>query len=127
MRVGRQVGVRFFGLPRALLSGITLVACDTKGRRCDTLQTLGNGRRTKISGPQSPFRALVTEQIGESMPVPARTSGNDIVRIIVAIILPPVGVAMQVGFTTQFWINVLLTLLGYIPGIVHAVWIIARR
>jgi len=61
------------------------------------------------------------------MPVPARTSGNDIVRIIVAIILPPVGVAMQVGFTTQFWINVLLTLLGYIPGIVHAVWIIARR
>ena len=61
------------------------------------------------------------------MPVPARISGNDIVRIIVAIILPPVGVAMQVGFTTQFWINVLLTLLGYIPGIVHAVWIIARR
>ena len=61
------------------------------------------------------------------MPVPARTSGNDIVRIIVAIILPPVGVLMQVGFTTQFWINVLLTLLGYIPGIVHAVWIIARR
>jgi uncharacterized membrane protein YqaE (UPF0057 family) len=27
----------------------------------------------------------------------------------------------------QFWLNILLTLLGYIPGIVHAVWIIARR
>jgi uncharacterized membrane protein YqaE (UPF0057 family) len=34
---------------------------------------------------------------------------------------------MQVGFATQFWINLLLTLLGYLPGVIHAVWIIARR
>ena len=26
----------------------------------------------------------------------------------------------------QFWINVLLTILGYVPGIVHAVWVIAK-
>jgi uncharacterized membrane protein YqaE (UPF0057 family) len=32
-----------------------------------------------------------------------------------------------VGFGGQFWLNILLTLLGYIPGIVHAVWIIAKR
>ncbi len=51
----------------------------------------------------------------------------DIVRIIFAIILPPLGVFLQVGIGAQFWINILLTLLGYIPGIVHAIWIIARR
>lgn len=51
----------------------------------------------------------------------------DILRIIIAIILPPLGVFLQVGIGAQFWINILLTLLGYIPGIVHAVWIIARR
>ena len=51
----------------------------------------------------------------------------DILRIILAIILPPVGVFLQVGIGPQFWINILLTLLGYIPGIVHAVWIIAKR
>lgn len=51
----------------------------------------------------------------------------DIVRIILAIILPPVGVFLQVGLGIHFWINILLTLLGYIPGIVHAVWVIARR
>jgi len=51
----------------------------------------------------------------------------DIVRILVAILLPPLGVFMQVGLTRHFWLNVLLTLLGYIPGIIHAVWIIARR
>ena len=51
----------------------------------------------------------------------------DIVRIIFAILLPPLGVFLQVGIGAQFWINILLTLLGYIPGIIHAVWIIARR
>jgi uncharacterized membrane protein YqaE (UPF0057 family) len=56
----------------------------------------------------------------------AATSG-DILRIILAVLLPPLGVAMQVGLTAQFWINVLLALLGYVPGVVHAVWIIATR
>jgi len=51
----------------------------------------------------------------------------DIIRIILAILLPPAGVLLQVGLGPQFWLNILLTLLGYIPGIVHAVWIIATR
>lgn len=51
----------------------------------------------------------------------------DVVRILVAILLPPLGVFLQVGIGIHFWLNILLTLLGYIPGIVHAVWIIAKR
>jgi len=51
----------------------------------------------------------------------------DIIRIIFAILLPPLGVFLQVGLGGAFWLNILLTLLGYIPGIVHAVWVIARR
>ena len=54
-------------------------------------------------------------------------TGGDILRIITAILLPPLGVFLQVGIGAQFWINIILTILGYIPGIVHAVWIIARR
>ncbi len=51
----------------------------------------------------------------------------DLIRIILSILLPPLGVFLQVGIGLQFWINILLTILGYIPGIVHAIWIIARR
>ena len=51
----------------------------------------------------------------------------DIVRIILAIILPPLGVFMQEGLKKHFWLNILLTILGYIPGMVHATYIIARR
>ncbi|BAT55750.1 stress induced hydrophobic peptide [Nostoc sp. NIES-3756] len=51
----------------------------------------------------------------------------DLVRILCAIFLPPLGVFLQVGLGKDFWINILLTFLGYIPGIVHAVWVIARK
>jgi uncharacterized membrane protein YqaE (UPF0057 family) len=54
-------------------------------------------------------------------------STADLLRILLSILLPPLGVFLQEGIGTQFWINVLLTLLGYVPGLVHAVWIIARR
>lgn len=51
----------------------------------------------------------------------------DIIRIIFAIILPPLGVFLQVGLTKHFWINILLTLLGYIPGVIHALWVILKK
>ena len=51
----------------------------------------------------------------------------DLIRILIAIVLPPLGVFLQVGLGKDFWINILLTLLGYFPGIIHAVWIIARK
>ena len=50
----------------------------------------------------------------------------DFLRILVAILLPPLGVFLQVGLRGAFWLNILLTILGYIPGIVHAVYIIAK-
>jgi uncharacterized membrane protein YqaE (UPF0057 family) len=57
----------------------------------------------------------------------SRVHHMDILRIVLAVLLPPLGVFLQVGLGFHFWLNILLTLLGYIPGIVHAVWIIARR
>lgn len=51
----------------------------------------------------------------------------DFIRILLSILLPPLGVFLQVGIGFHFWLNILLTLLGYVPGIVHAVWIIATR
>jgi uncharacterized membrane protein YqaE (UPF0057 family) len=50
----------------------------------------------------------------------------DFWRIIVSIILPPLGVFWQVGLPKHFWINVLLTILGYVPGLVHAIWVIVK-
>jgi uncharacterized membrane protein YqaE (UPF0057 family) len=51
----------------------------------------------------------------------------DILRILLSILVPPLGVFLTVGIGLHFWLNLLLTLLGYVPGIVHAVWVVLRK
>lgn len=52
---------------------------------------------------------------------------TDPIKIIFAILLPPLGVFMEVGFKGHFWLNILLTLLGFIPGIIHALYVIIKH
>lgn len=51
----------------------------------------------------------------------------DVIRIVLSVIIPPIGVFLQVGLGLQFWLNILLTLLGYFPGLIHAIWVILRK
>jgi len=51
----------------------------------------------------------------------------DIIRILIAVLLPPLGIFLQVGIGKHFWINIILTICGYLPGIIHAVYIIAKK
>ncbi len=51
----------------------------------------------------------------------------NLLRIIFSVIIPPLGVFFTVGLGGAFWLNIVLTLLGYIPGLIHAIWIIAKR
>ncbi|CCR40683.1 hypothetical protein SA63_0030 [Salmonella enterica subsp. enterica serovar Agona str. 63.H.87] len=48
-------------------------------------------------------------------------------RIVFTIILPPLGVLLGKGFGWAFILNILLTLLGYIPGLIHAFWVQMRH
>jgi len=45
-------------------------------------------------------------------------------KIILAILLPPVAAYLQVGATKHLWINIILTLLWGIPGMIHALWLV---
>ncbi len=47
-----------------------------------------------------------------------------LLKIILAILLPPLGVAVDEGLSKNFWICVVLTLLGYIPGILFALYVL---
>jgi uncharacterized membrane protein YqaE (UPF0057 family) len=51
----------------------------------------------------------------------------DPVKVIAAILLPPLGVFLEVGLKGHFWLNILLTLLGFIPGIIHALYVILKK
>jgi len=45
-------------------------------------------------------------------------------KIILAILLPPVAAYLQVGATKHLWINIVLTLLWGVPGMIHALWLV---
>lgn len=47
-----------------------------------------------------------------------------VVKILLSIFLPPVAAFLQVGISTHFWINIALTLLGGVPGVIHALWLV---
>ena len=51
----------------------------------------------------------------------------ELLLILIALVLPPLAVFLTCGICKHFWINIVLTLLGYIPGVVHAVWYIAKN
>ncbi|MGV3585392.1 MAG: YqaE/Pmp3 family membrane protein [Adhaeribacter sp.] len=51
-------------------------------------------------------------------------SGSNIVEIIFAILIPPVGVFLHEGINNRFWISLLLTILFFIPGMIYALLVV---
>lgn len=52
---------------------------------------------------------------------------TDAFKVVFALLLPPLGVFLEVGLTLHFWLNLLLTLLGYVPGVIHAFYVIVKH
>ncbi|PKA54616.1 Hydrophobic protein RCI2A [Apostasia shenzhenica] len=48
------------------------------------------------------------------------------IDILLAVILPPLGVFLRFGCKSEFWICLLLTILGYLPGIIYAVYVLTK-
>ena len=51
---------------------------------------------------------------------------NKLVLIIIAILLPPLAVFLNKGVGKDLLINIVLCLLFWIPGLVHALWVVTR-
>jgi len=51
---------------------------------------------------------------------------NKVVLIIIAILLPPVAVFLKKGAGKDLIINIVLCLLMFIPGVVHAIWLTTK-
>ncbi|KOP25738.1 hypothetical protein AMR41_13565 [Hapalosiphon sp. MRB220] len=49
-----------------------------------------------------------------------------LLRYLLGFLLPPVGIFLTYGISTTLVINILLTLLGWLPGAIHGVWAIAK-
>lgn len=72
-----------------------------------------------LFGTNSPSAALILHTDGEK-------EGSEIMAIIIliaTILLPPLGVALKHGLTATTLLNLVLTLLGFIPGLIHGLYV----
>jgi uncharacterized membrane protein YqaE (UPF0057 family) len=49
---------------------------------------------------------------------------NKLLMVIIAILLPPVAVGLKRGIGLALVINIVLCLLFYLPGLLHALWVV---
>ena len=47
----------------------------------------------------------------------------ELIALIATVLLPPLGVALKKGLGTDFWINLILTLIFFVPGLIHAIYV----
>ncbi|KAF8067640.1 hypothetical protein FPV67DRAFT_1492702 [Lyophyllum atratum] len=52
---------------------------------------------------------------------------SDVILIIVAILFPPAAAGIITGCSCDLLINICLTILGYLPGHIHAFWLIYKK
>ena len=50
---------------------------------------------------------------------------NKVLQVIVALFIPPLAVYMKKGrIDNAFWINIVLCILGGLPGVLHALYVV---
>ncbi len=50
-----------------------------------------------------------------------------LLKIALGVLVPPLGVFLVYGISATLLINVGLTLLGYVPGMIHGLWAIVKH
>ena len=51
---------------------------------------------------------------------------NQLLLVIIAILLPPLAVFLKAGAGRDLLINIILCLIFWIPGILHALWVVTK-
>ncbi|HIK56675.1 MAG TPA: YqaE/Pmp3 family membrane protein [Synechococcales cyanobacterium M55_K2018_004] len=50
-----------------------------------------------------------------------------LLKIVLAVVLPPAAVFLAYGLSITLLINIGLTLIGWVPGVIHAVWALQKQ
>lgn len=80
-------------------------------------------KRERIHEAKSAIKDFKTESKAGNAP-----STNQLLLIILAIILPPLAVYLHEGvINSKFWLDLLLTLLFFIPGVIYALIVVLAK
>ncbi|ODM90537.1 Plasma membrane proteolipid 3 [Orchesella cincta] len=94
-----------------------------EGSPCSAIATLGEISLPKIHGiPQRQKVWHLTLSTTNNM-----VTAEEICMIILALVFPPLGVFLAAGCGLDLCINILLTMLGFLPGVAHAFYVLIRE
>ena len=80
-------------------------------------------RRERIKEAKSEIKNFKAEKKASSEP-----STNQLLLVILAIILPPLAVYLHEGVINgKFWLDLLLTLLFFLPGVIYALIVVLGK
>lgn len=51
----------------------------------------------------------------------------DFIRLLLVFVFPPAAIYLQFGADRHFWIGCGFTLLGFVPGVLYGIYIMASR
>jgi uncharacterized membrane protein YqaE (UPF0057 family) len=49
-----------------------------------------------------------------------------VLLVVLALFLPPLVAFIEEGCGFHFWFNIVLTILGWLPGFIHSAWLVLR-
>lgn len=108
----------------------------------DSAQNTGKPEPAKVSSALSEFMHLsrkerkmrIKEAKAEIKKIKAEKkdgdepSTNQVLLIILAIILPPLAVYLHEGeINNKFWLDLILTLLFFLPGVIYALIVVLKK
>ena len=83
----------------------------------------GKERRSRIKEAKVEIREFKAERRAGSEP-----STNQLLLVILAILLPPLAVYLHEGeINNKFWLDLVLTLLFFIPGVIYALIVVLGK
>jgi len=79
-------------------------------------------RKMRIANAKAAVKEYRTQKAAGAAATP---STNTLLLVILALLLPPLAVYLHEGqINGKFWLNLLLTLLFFIPGVIHALIVV---
>jgi len=52
---------------------------------------------------------------------------NKLLLVIIAILLPPLAVFLKKGMGKDLLINIILCIFFFVPGLIHALWVVLQE
>jgi len=108
------------------------VKTELTGLSLNDLVNITPQQYTELTGNKLSFTQAVSLKVAQRK-IKRANNGQDpieddkVLMIILAILIPPVAIYLLYDIGSEFWVNLLLTFLCYVPGLIHALVLVSRK